>query len=68
MAADADAPFLVCEKRRPGAREVQISIPNASALLGRQAVLVDDVAWSGRTLMVAARRLVEMGSRLHTAS
>ena len=61
VAADADAPFLVCEKVRSGDREVTISIPNASAFLDRQAVLVDDIASSGRTLAVAARQLASMG-------
>ncbi|ODU70396.1 MAG: phosphoribosylpyrophosphate synthetase [Novosphingobium sp. SCN 66-18] len=61
VAADADAPFLVCEKVRSGDREVTISIPNASAFLDRQAVLVDDITSSGRTLAVAARQLASMG-------
>jgi len=61
VAAGADAPFLVCEKQRSGDREVDISIPNAAAFLGRQAVLVDDIASSGRTLAVAARQLVDLG-------
>lgn len=61
VAADADAPYLVCEKLRSGDREVAISIPNASAFLDRQAVLVDDIASSGRTLAVAARQLVGVG-------
>src|SRR3546814_1157072 len=50
VAADADAPFLVCEKIRSGDRHVTISIPNAPAFLDRQPVLVDDIASSGRTL------------------
>lgn len=61
VAADADAPFLVCEKQRSGDRDVRIAIPRAEALLGRQPVLVDDVVSSGRTLAVAAKQLVEMG-------
>jgi ribose-phosphate pyrophosphokinase len=48
VAADADAPFLVCEKIRSGDRDVTISIPNAPAFLDRQPVLVDDIASSGR--------------------
>lgn len=64
VAADADAPFLICEKRRSGDRDVQIAIPDVSALLTRQAVLVDDVVSSGRTLAVAARQLIEMGFSL----
>lgn len=61
VAAGADAPFLVCEKERSGDREVRISIPRADALVGRQPVLVDDIASSGRTLAVAARQLVDHG-------
>ena len=61
VAADADAPFLVCEKIRSGDRHVTISIPNAPAFLDRQPVLVDDIASSGRTLTEAARQLVGMG-------
>ncbi|MES2496936.1 MAG: ribose-phosphate pyrophosphokinase [Pseudomonadota bacterium] len=61
VAADADAPDLVCEKARSGDREVTISIPDASTFSNRQAVLVDDIASSGRTLAGAARQLVGMG-------
>ena len=61
VAADADAPFLVCEKIRSGDREVTISIPDISTFLDRRAVLVDDIASSGRTLAVAARQLAGMG-------
>lgn len=61
VAADADAPFLVCEKQRSGDRDVEITIPNASSHLDRQAVLVDDIASSGHTLAAAARQLVGMG-------
>ncbi|EQB04114.1 MULTISPECIES: ribose-phosphate pyrophosphokinase [Sphingobium] len=61
VAADADTPFLVCEKVRSGDREVTISIPHASAYPDRQPVLVDDIASSGRTLAVAARQLIGMG-------
>ena len=61
VAAGADAPFLVCEKERSGDREVRISLPRAEALVGRQPVLVDDIASSGRTLAVATRQLVDRG-------
>jgi ribose-phosphate pyrophosphokinase len=61
VAADAGAPFLVCEKERLGDHDVRILIPSAEALLDRQPVLVDDVASSGRTLAVAAKQLAEMG-------
>lgn len=61
VAAEAGAPFLVCEKERSGDREVAVSLPAARAYVGHQAVLVDDIASSGRTLAVAARQLVAMG-------
>lgn len=61
VAAEADAPFLVCEKQRAGDREVTISIPKAETFLDRQAVLVDDIASSGRTLAIAARQLGSLG-------
>ncbi len=61
VAADADAPFLVCEKIRSGDRDVTISIPNAPAFsrspagAGRRYRLVRP------DLAEAARQLVGMG-------
>ncbi len=44
--------FGVCEKLRSGDREVEITLPGID-LRGRNVVIVDDVASSGHTLLVA---------------
>lgn len=51
----------VCEKRRQGDRQVEIVLP-ALAVKGRQVVLLDDVASSGRTLARAAELLLAAGA------
>lgn len=51
----------VCEKRRQGDRQVEIVLP-ALAVKGRQVVLLDDVASSGRTLARAAQLLLAAGA------
>jgi ribose-phosphate pyrophosphokinase len=57
----AGAPAVVLHKQRRGDREVEIGFPDLKAYTGRQPVLVDDIAASGRTLVEAARGLVERG-------
>ena len=57
----AGAPYVVCSKIRTGDRNVQITLPEMGSYLGRQPVLVDDIASSGRTLSVAADGLVAKG-------
>ncbi len=47
---------LVARKRRTGDREVEIQLP-AADLAGRDLVIVDDVASTGRTLEALARQL-----------
>jgi ribose-phosphate pyrophosphokinase len=47
---------LVASKRRTGDREVEVQLP-AADLAGRDLVIVDDVASTGRTLEVLAREL-----------
>lgn len=61
IAARAGAPFVVLTKRRIGDREVEISLPDLSAYAGRQPVLVDDIASSGRTLIAASEALLKLG-------
>lgn len=51
----------VCSKQRHGDREVDIALP-AVALRGRQVVLLDDIASSGRTLAQACRQLLAAGA------
>ena len=64
MAAIAErigAPFAVLRKIRHGDRNVEVALSDLSAWRGRQAVLVDDIASSGRTLIEAARQLPQQG-------
>lgn len=54
------APHVVLRKTRQGDRQVDIQVPDLSAWQDRTPVLVDDIASSGRTLVVAAGRLAGM--------
>ncbi len=51
----------VCSKLRHGDRDVEVVLP-ALAVRGRQVVLLDDVASSGRTLARAAEQLLAAGA------
>ncbi len=53
--------WLVCTKLRRGDRDVQVSLPPGS-VAGRQVVLLDDVASTGRTLVQAAHALKAAGA------
>lgn len=61
IAARAGAPYGVLTKRRLGDREVEIQMPDLTAHAGRQPVLIDDIASSGRTLVAASAALRERG-------
>lgn len=61
IAAAAGAPHVSLAKRRQGDREVEIDIPDLAAWKGRNPVLVDDIISSGRTMVVAARALLQRG-------
>ena len=61
VAARADAPFAVLTKQRFGDREVRIMLPDLAAFAGRQPVLIDDIASSGRTLVAASAALQGQG-------
>lgn len=52
--------YMVAEKTRHGDREVEINLPH-SDVEGRNVVLVDDVASTGKTLMNAAQQLMDHG-------
>jgi ribose-phosphate pyrophosphokinase len=52
--------YVVASKTRSGDRSVSIQLPPAD-YAGRDAVLVDDIASTGRTLAVAAGALIEAG-------
>ncbi|HAY10417.1 MAG TPA: phosphoribosylpyrophosphate synthetase [Thauera sp.] len=55
------APHAVLRKIRHGDRNVEVALSDLSAWRDRQAVLVDDIASSGRTLIEAARQLPRQG-------
>lgn len=55
------APYAVLGKTRLGDRRVEITLPDLSDWAGRRAVLIDDIAASGRTLIEAAKQLGEAG-------
>jgi ribose-phosphate pyrophosphokinase len=61
VAEVAVAPVVVLQKERFGDRDVRITFPDLSAFAGRQPVLIDDIASSGRTLAAAARELRARG-------
>lgn len=61
IAARARAPHVVLAKRRAGDRDVEITLPDLARHAGRQPVLVDDIASSGRTLVAAAEALRARG-------
>lgn len=57
----AGAPTVVLSKARRGDRDVEISFPDLARWRGRQPVLVDDIASSGRTLLEACKGLTARG-------
>ena len=63
IAARIGAPHAVLRKTRHGDRSVDIDAPDLSSWRDRTPVLVDDIASSGRTLIMAAHKLVEQGMR-----
>ncbi|MFC3068451.1 ribose-phosphate pyrophosphokinase [Phenylobacterium soli] len=63
VAGRSEAPYVVLRKARRGDRNVEIATPDLSQWAGRQPVLIDDIASSGRTLIEAARGLAAQGFR-----
>ena len=61
VAGRANAPFAVLSKQRFGDRDVQITLPELGLHAGRQPVLIDDIASSGRTLVAASAALQGRG-------
>src|SRR3546814_1447053 len=61
IAARVGAPFTVLRKVRHGDRSVDVEVPDLGAWRGRQPVLADDIASSGRTLIAAARKVALQG-------
>lgn len=60
-AARIGCDYAVCSKVRHGDRQVEVSLP-ALDVSGRQVVLMDDVASSGRTLARACEQLLVAGA------
>jgi ribose-phosphate pyrophosphokinase len=61
LAGRIGAPYALLSKRRVGDRTVDIRLPDLSACVGRQPVLVDDIISSGATMAEAIRLLKEAG-------
>lgn len=61
VAQRVGAPYVVLAKHRIGDREVRVELPDLTPHRGRQPVLIDDIAASGRTLMAAADALKRQG-------
>jgi ribose-phosphate pyrophosphokinase len=61
IAERIDAPHAVLRKIRHGDRRVEVEVPDLARWHGRQPVLVDDIASSGRTLIEAAGKLPQQG-------
>ena len=65
IAEPAGLDYAVATKERLGDREVRVRLPEAD-FSGREVVLVDDMASTGRTLMAVVRRLYDAGAeRVH---
>jgi ribose-phosphate pyrophosphokinase len=61
LADRAEAPYAVLSKRRLGDRIVDMRLPDLSACLGHQPVLVDDIISSGASMAEAIRLLKQAG-------
>src|SRR5690606_35251908 len=63
IASRIGAPCAVLRKTRRGDRDVDIEQTDLRGYLDHTPVLVDDIASSGRTLLVAARQMLAQGLR-----
>lgn len=61
VAAPGGFDFAVCDKRRTGDREVQVTLPDVN-LQGRHVMLVDDMASTGQTVVAAANQCLDAGA------
>jgi ribose-phosphate pyrophosphokinase len=57
VAALADCPYTVLQKKRSGDRTVEVSMPDLSAWHGMTPVLVDDIVSTARTMIAAAQQI-----------
>ena len=51
VARQADAPFLILEKKRRGDKDVEVSVPEVEKYLERTPVLVDDIISTAHTML-----------------
>ncbi|TFW05393.1 ribose-phosphate pyrophosphokinase [Oxalobacteraceae bacterium OM1] len=61
VAALAGCPYTVFEKVRRGDRDVEVSLRESSDWQDRTPVLVDDIVSTARTMVEAAKRVIELG-------
>lgn len=61
VARGAGAPFTVLQKIRRGDQDVEVSLPDSSAWVGRQPVLIDDIVSSARTMIQAIASVRRVG-------
>lgn len=61
IASRCGVPYALLSKTRRGDRDVQIAMPDLGLHAGRQPVLIDDIASSGRTLIAASAALRKQG-------
>lgn len=61
IASRCGVPYALLSKTRQGDRDVQIAMPDLGLHAGRQPVLIDDIASSGRTLIAASTELRKQG-------
>ena len=62
VAKQAGLDFVIASKQRFGDRDVKVTLPEAE-VRGRQAILVDDVISSGRTMIETASALQQAGAK-----
>ena len=62
VAAEAGAPFGIMEKVRHGDYEVSLDLPAGLDLGGREVLLLDDIASTGRTLIEAVGQVRRAGA------
>lgn len=61
IAARAGLPHQVLTKTRRGDRDVEVTLPDATAMAGRTPVLVDDIVSSGHTILETIAHLKRLG-------
>ncbi|HWA34645.1 MAG TPA: phosphoribosyltransferase family protein, partial [Cyclobacteriaceae bacterium] len=57
VAADANAPFIVLEKKRRGDADVEVTVPQVELYHDHTPVLVDDIISTARTMIETVKHL-----------